>query len=277
MAAAAALAELLETERSYCATLDTIVQFIEPFPASREDKGVVFGNVDALRDFHTQLLGQLEQAAKEQGALNTRAVGRIFSQSGPFFRIYIEYCNNYHRSAVKLAALQKDASVQAFLHSQRTGKGLDLSALLITPVQRVPRYVLLFREVTKSVGDAAGKKEMSHALAAMESVASEINEAKRGSENVEQILQVQNRMDPSWGMVLLQPTRHFLAEVPHCTVGTRTAISMFVFNDLLLLAEDEERADRFVGLVLLLPSLAFVSLFLLSLLLCFLLSPSFLS
>lgn len=144
-----------------------------------------------------------------------------------------------------------------FLAQQKAASqlaGLDLPSLLIMPVQRIPRYVLLLREALKQLSEPQGRKELGSALSRLEKVALEINEAKRASENVDkvcvaagnvkwgrvliaravsQLVQIQSRMDPAWSMVLLQPKRRFLMELPGCSMAERAAVTLFVFTDLV--------------------------------------------
>ena len=80
-----------------------------------------------------------------------------------FFSVYLTYCNRYDAAMEKLESLQKKSSVTCkwlLLYSDRLKIGLwlreteeametKLVSLLITPVQRLPRYILLFTDLKK--------------------------------------------------------------------------------------------------------------------------------
>jgi hypothetical protein len=91
---------------------------------------------------------------------------------GPFFKMYTQYVNNFEHAMGQVELLKKSvrfvrrlrvvcacecactqhprfASYLSDMQKQPTSNGLDLMAFLITPVQRIPRYELLVKEVLK--------------------------------------------------------------------------------------------------------------------------------
>lgn len=69
------------------------------------------------------------------------------------FRIYFTYCSKFQQSN-KLYERMKgtNQAFKEFMHDLRVRnvlKGLDLQDLLVKPVQRLPKYVLLFRDLVK--------------------------------------------------------------------------------------------------------------------------------
>lgn len=75
-------------------------------------------------------------------------VGDCFANQAPLFFIYIPYVNGYEKATNLVRELLKSNKDFAKLCSesakQTTGQ-LNLSSLLILPVQRLPRYQLLLR------------------------------------------------------------------------------------------------------------------------------------
>ena len=69
----------------------------------------------------------------------------------PMMKLYVDYVNNYDDAMVVFQELSKLDKFTTWLEEQKqkSGMKLDLVALLITPVQRVPRYELLLRVSTK--------------------------------------------------------------------------------------------------------------------------------
>lgn len=195
---------------------------------SAEDIKGIFSNFRAIRDLHTHFLKEL-QLARE----NVADIAKAFKKNASFFRIYIEYCNNFSNSAQKLSEKERGRKdFEHFLLQQMEHAnmgGLDLHALLIMPVQRLPRYVLLLRELHKQFME---NKELQGAIGALEKIADQVNEAKRQSENVERILQIQKRI-VGWNMILLQPTRRLLLEFGPCNVTGKRCV-VFAFTDLVL-------------------------------------------
>ena len=73
----------------------------------------------------------------------------------PFFKVYREYYTNYEAGIELLTKLSKKKDVQAYLKycEEEVSQGHKVAFLLVTPVQRIPRYSLLLkvRQLTHSL------------------------------------------------------------------------------------------------------------------------------
>lgn len=181
------LREIVTTEATYVAALHVVVEhYLRAWPEKYvEDRATIFGNLEAIASLHEDMLEGFEAA---DGNPSLCAV--VFTHHAAFLRIYIDYCNQFDEASARLKKLQDKTSIAAFLDKQKEASqkgGLDLCSLLIMPIQRIPRYGLLLREVCKNM-DAAeeGFAEMGNALATIEKIALEINEAKRLRESADQ-------------------------------------------------------------------------------------------
>ena len=68
----------------------------------------------------------------------------------------------------------------------------DLRSLLITPIQRIPRYKLLLQDlISKTDEEHVDMDGLKNALEEMSSIANQINEAVRNAENMQKMMQVQ--------------------------------------------------------------------------------------
>jgi hypothetical protein len=68
--------------------------------------------------------------------------------------------------------------------------GLDLMSYMIQPVQRVPRYVLLLKELKRNTTSADPHyADIKEALSKIQKIAAAINEAKRQMENMSKLLE----------------------------------------------------------------------------------------
>jgi hypothetical protein len=85
-----------------------------------------------------------------------------------------------------------------FRQSRRFKPGtdqLDLSSLLVMPIQRIPRYVLLLKELLKYTPESHVDFNSIHqALSMMEETANMMNEKKREAENLEKLDQIQSSL-----------------------------------------------------------------------------------
>merc|ERR1712228_974177 len=89
-------------------------------------------------------------------------------------------------------------------------EGKPLTNHLILPIQRVPRYMLLLKDLIKRTPKSHKNfKDLNHALDVVENVAVTINERKREIENMSQCLQImENVRDLNRNIV--EPHRKYL-------------------------------------------------------------------
>jgi hypothetical protein len=255
--------ELAHTERTYCFSLTAAIEhFVMPLRALQAEPGStlakamaaalpppkmqqLFGNIEQLQ----ALSGQICEALQEKlSAWSPVArVGATLKHFAPFLRLYGAYCRGYHESSALLAQLDASSAAwaqfrDAALTSGATAfGGLSLSSILVMPVQRVPRYVLLLRELIKNTWqEHCDYDVIVEALTLMEGVAQDVNNAIGVRESVIEVVGGKNegakRMSrlkryataamfdcqASFGAFVdvLAPSRKLLYDQPMLLVGT---------------------------------------------------------
>ncbi|KAN0023556.1 hypothetical protein ACTFIV_007942 [Dictyostelium citrinum] len=128
------------------------------------------------------------QKLKEITSLeSTVAITNIFNKNQENFKMYSNYIIGYDASVTLLARLRKKKDFSNFLEKCRNDSrcnGLDLNSILIMPVQRLPRYVLLLSELIKQTPpNHPNVKLLNKCLKGIKEVTSFINEAKRDDDN----------------------------------------------------------------------------------------------
>lgn len=203
--------ELAHTERTYCFSLTAAIQhFVMPLRALQAEPGStmakamaaalpppkmqqLFGNIEQLQ----ALSGQICEALQEKlSAWSPVArIGATLKHFAPFLRLYGAYCRGYHESSALLAQLDASSAAwaqfrDAALTSGATAfGGLSLSSILVMPVQRVPRYVLLLRELIKNTWqEHCDYDVIVEALTLMEGVAQDVNNAIGVRESVIEVV-----------------------------------------------------------------------------------------
>jgi len=193
------IAEVIETERSYVHQLSTLDElYITPLlrdatkteailPLKQCD--VLFNNVRSIMSMNEGLLKSLEKGSESEG----QNIGQAFLDFVPFFQLYKTYIANHVRANELLSELlspESSSSSSKFreYHTRCTqdprAKGLNLTSLLITPIQRVPRYKMLLEEVLKNTHHShPDRSKLNQALNSVCQAALEINEAVRSEEN----------------------------------------------------------------------------------------------
>ena len=89
--------EILETEKTYVANLDILIEkFMQPFSTWNAQKCVtIFSNVTQIRDMNTILLRNLEDRLQQFND-NLTQIGDLFVNLGPYFKPYYStYGTNY--------------------------------------------------------------------------------------------------------------------------------------------------------------------------------------
>eukprot|EP00027_Filamoeba_sp_ATCC50430_P010236 CAMPEP_0168547484 /NCGR_PEP_ID=MMETSP0413-20121227/4059_1 /TAXON_ID=136452 /ORGANISM="Filamoeba nolandi, Strain NC-AS-23-1" /LENGTH=613 /DNA_ID=CAMNT_0008577737 /DNA_START=332 /DNA_END=2171 /DNA_ORIENTATION=+ len=113
-------------------------------------------------------------------ATGSQCVGDIFLKFFPFMRAYNQYCNNYDDAVETLVECMKRPNFASFCKEQLAltpgGLGPDLQSLLINPVQRIPRYALLIKEVLqKTPKDHPDYLSLSTALDKITEITASVN------------------------------------------------------------------------------------------------------
>ena len=123
-----------------------------------------------------------------------------------------------------------------------------LADMLIMPIQRPPRYLMLLERALHILqaavaADAAGWVEMASPLAPLEAavatvreVVADLNECKRETDTLREVSRVQRQLRGT--MALEHPCRRFVAQGELCRLmrgGEWQPRRAILFNDLLLL------------------------------------------
>mmetsp|Transcript_8252 Transcript_8252/g.20273 ORF Transcript_8252/g.20273 Transcript_8252/m.20273 type:complete len:1855 (+) Transcript_8252:338-5902(+) len=241
--------EILSTEETYVAQLDTLLQiYLQPLSKSLTDKKpilkqkyikMLFRNVMHIRGIHGTFLADIKKAGDEV----ENKFGEIFARFAHFFKMYTDYVNEHESASNALAYLNKASKYLQFQTFCKTAsahpmsKGLNLASLLITPIQRIPRYKLLLNELYKNTEDEhKDKSNLEKAIKIVSATAKHINDAVRGFQNRKEIQQV---MDELMGNEnLLEPHRRFIrkGELIRQTRNKPRMFMFYLFNDILIYA-----------------------------------------
>lgn len=96
--------------------------------------------------------GDGEQQQQEKRGI--ASVGDVFLEMGDGLMVYTQYVNHYGVALMELSrALTHYAAFGAYATSEpvmKATRNMDIASLLITPIQRIPRYRLLLKELLDS-------------------------------------------------------------------------------------------------------------------------------
>jgi len=280
---AAAMLELLETERVYVRVLHLLVDRYMAVLKSlleADELSVIFGNCAMIKGVNEALLSQLErafEATPKPDELPTPAgvaasFAAIFIRMLPFLKSYATYCSGYFSALEKLTSLRAerngvDAALKA-IEAEAAKEGaadMRLTSCLIRPVKRLTLYPLLLSALLRAVvgadpaneTNATQHAQLEQANSSVHSIAESVNSMVRDAESRVKMLEVHERLhgaDPS----LIAPSRRFVTEAmvvlrkrgagASGQLGPPKEHKLWLLSDKLLLARPDRFSDQFFHL-----------------------------
>ncbi|GBG24603.1 Rho guanine nucleotide exchange factor, putative [Hondaea fermentalgiana] len=252
--------ELYATEGSYLESLKTLSRaYVNPLRlnargispiASLNEVNALFSDVEAVLRISERVFGDMTSFL-ESGTLDDK-VGQVFCDLAPLLKLYTAYVNSHHRALATHQMLLERPAYQEFCRERQESEecaGCSLDSYLIMPVQRVPRYELLLKELLKQTKVSHPEyTEITTALRKVSNVATMINNNLRDHERRGAVLAVQNKFGSS--IQLVSPQRWLIREALLRKVCKRkTKNFLFVlFNDVLIYGSQSYRHHRTIEL-----------------------------
>lgn len=252
-----AIFELFLTEKAYVRDLQVLMELFA-YPLQRlistTETELIFSNIEDIVYSNSLLLSELETRQIEQDYVIDR-LGDILLHHKDNLIPYISYCGQQKQSIRYLQEkISKDRTFAEFLEKCRRNescKNLDIFSFLLMPMQRITRYPLLLKQILHyTPKNHDDHNALISALASIESLAEQSNEAARQNENVEKLKELQQQIDLSDlrnELNLTHTTREFgtrvflfEGEVSKLRSGKR--LHAFLFNDIFLLATTKSSA-----------------------------------
>ena len=188
--------EIISTERSYVAGLRTIITDYLSVCQKNNDISAsairqIFSNVELICNFNQELLKELDVRLKEWDPSSTK-IGDIFLKLGPFLKMYTTYSNGYEAAMeLHISLMEEYCAYSSTIDvcQAKTECELDLAALLIMPIQRIPRYRLLLQDLLKHTQPFHCDYEtIKAAVEQIMHVADHVNEQVRQNEDSRSLL-----------------------------------------------------------------------------------------
>ncbi|XP_040195988.1 rho guanine nucleotide exchange factor 17 isoform X1 [Rana temporaria] len=243
---------LLDTEQSYVESLRTLMEgymkpLKQPENSSMCDPSLVdeiFDQIPELMEHHEQFLEQVNHVVQNWPDIQT--VGDILVQSFSkeiLVSIYSAYIDNYlnAKDAVRVAKEARPTFIKFLEQCTRENKEKQaLSDLMIKPVQRIPRYELIVKDLLKHTPeDHPDYPCLLDAQRNIKRLAERINKGMRSAEEAERDTRILQEIESHIeGMEDLQvPFRRFVRQemvVEVKAVSGKKDRSLFLFTDLLL-------------------------------------------
>jgi len=164
-------------------------------PISQELWRDLFGSLPEVLEYNSQLCEQIKKRVITWNF--QQKIGDIFVEASSKLTKHTTYVNNYNKALAALHQCQKiSAFVQTCQEIYSTSKvRLTISDLLIIPIQRIPRYVLLLEQLLKKTRkDHPDKATLEEAVVRLKETAADINKKKGESMKLQAVIDLQQKL-----------------------------------------------------------------------------------
>eukprot|EP01105_Mastigella_eilhardi_P011975 TRINITY_DN2757_c0_g1_i18.p1 TRINITY_DN2757_c0_g1~~TRINITY_DN2757_c0_g1_i18.p1 ORF type:complete len:433 (-),score=87.92 TRINITY_DN2757_c0_g1_i18:1321-2619(-) len=237
--------ELITTEQVYVSKLFLVIETLmtparlsRPAMLSRGEVDAVFGNWKDIAFKHEAFLDCLRGAfpfKKIATYLDTSILFKLLDGLMSWIKpVYTTYILNYDASIPFCASLRKsnqrfDSLVARFEEAQ----AMDLYSFLILPVQRVPRYLLLVRELTRCTPQA---EQLRACVAKFDAILHTVNERKRALDNTRKVRAIEASIHGTFASIGNQCyLREGFLGILGADEEDETRSYFFLFSDRLML------------------------------------------
>eukprot|EP01087_Luapelamoeba_hula_P021785 TRINITY_DN7677_c0_g1_i1.p1 TRINITY_DN7677_c0_g1~~TRINITY_DN7677_c0_g1_i1.p1 ORF type:complete len:650 (+),score=118.51 TRINITY_DN7677_c0_g1_i1:167-2116(+) len=238
--------ELLTTEETYVEALNNLFEhYVGPLEKRTDlieskDLAIVVSNLRQIVLINQELLNVLSTLRQDPGAVDQ--LGTALNKFMPFLRLYSQYYSNFHTANSHLQKLiaNKPALGEWLNSIPEEAKCLDIHAILIQPVQRVPRYKLLLEQLVKYTDDGhPDKPHLEKALRDITVVAAELNKGVDLKEKYDELVLIQKRLSGKVPKNFLEYHRTLIHEGPLTKLCRKSPkIRYFLlFNNMLVYGE----------------------------------------
>ncbi|CAD8095875.1 unnamed protein product [Paramecium sonneborni] len=245
------LNELFVTEEIYCSALKTMINcYLKPLSESKgilsssEIKGL-FSNIQSIYMLSQETLTIFRDLQKDYQQEFQNAIKQLLSHAN-FFKIYQDYLINYANASKLQTNLRvNNKQYKSFLDQadkKNLGKNLE-NYYLILPVQRIPKYVLLFKDYIKNLNqESVDYPIFQKILQEFEAVANQNNKAMDSLLSKQQIFELQQQYGKH--VKILELNRQFLKEESlqmYFSVESEVRpVIVYFFSDLILITERDQ-------------------------------------
>ena len=200
--------EIIGSEKKYIDFMNVLVDVFDR-PSATEMKGdihkAIFRDIDFIKNLNQKLLGDL-QSAYDQFPYEEKhkmAVGQIIIRFAPFLNLYMDYYTGHDQALTTIKQLRQDrhhvTKVWEAGAADPRCNGQTIEFLLIMPIQRIPRYVLLLKSLIKQTPEEEMPDERAQcekALEQVKAVAMKMDHAVEARQATLALLEVKREFKP---------------------------------------------------------------------------------
>lgn len=248
--------EVLTTEESYVKALrDAQVLYSRPIKQKLQNKdesspftdaqhALFFSNLDIIHNLNSKFLKDLKVTLRTWNSQG--CMGKNFLTMGHFFKMYINYITNLEQAQKLMQTMSKDVKWTDFQNVVIADGGRPLNDLIVTPMQRIPRYKMLVAELLKNTPEGHPDfADLTKALELVNTVALTINKQVAESDSRMRMKELAEMFVPA--DAILAPSRKFVRQGKLFKKSRRKDIEyeFFLFSDMLAYASTQPAGSKY--------------------------------
>lgn len=215
----------------------------------------IFRHFEVIFKINGTFLIELEEFEKRiatdpsQSMKHVQYLAELLTKFSPSFRLYSNYVTNYTSASERLREVKnKNKSKKLKKHIKKQVEFLrsincrqtELESLLVCPIQRLPRYSLLLRDLLETIPEKENStiQELNKAIEIIKQVNEYCNEKQRVQESSDQLdtlskkLQIKNVN----GRKLVRAITGRGSKLSASIDGKTAECDLYLFNDALVIA-----------------------------------------
>lgn len=242
------VSEIVSSEKKYVEQLNVLNSlYIVPIEASQDldpiltidQSSIIFNNLTVIKQLNGIFFYKMKERLVNWN--KTALIGDIFIDFVPYFKMYMSYVNNQETATTMLREQQK--SNVKFINfckqcdQSPLAQNQNLYSFLIMPIQRIPRYCLLIRDLIKKTSDSHPDYDnLSKAHSMLEDVTKKIDQAIGDHKNRDVIYSIQESFLDD--VVFLEPKRKYIYNgvLTKICRNSKKKYTFFLFSDMLVYA-----------------------------------------
>jgi len=200
----------------------------------------IFANVKVIANCHEKFVEPLEQRVRTW--TESSIVSDLFLEAR-WIKLYKHYINQYDAAAKRVREWRETIKpFKKYLKEVEWTPALqctNLESLLVTPIQRLPRYVLLLEEMAKVTPENhPDHDKMSEAIAVIRELTDYVNKCKKESNNSDELRGIEEKI-VGLPFELVQTHREFVKDGPMKI--DKEAAHMWLFSDIAFVTKPASR------------------------------------
>ncbi|CAD8118376.1 unnamed protein product [Paramecium sonneborni] len=240
--------ELVESEFTYLSNLELIiVKVYDPLQIllQETDSKLLFRNLKQIYLLNKQFL--IEISERFSNFNQHTCFGKIFDKYVLFFKIYFEYSSGFTIEIVskKRKEIQQLDNFLKELEQTDIFKGGNLESYLIKPVQRLPKYVLLIKDLIKHTWEShPDYKQLQISLNKFIEVNSKIDILMDNVLKNQMLFELQQLYFDSINVSIVISTRRYVqSETINILVSNQQkSVIVYICNDMIILTQRIQNA-----------------------------------